>query len=389
MVGKNGIWRDGCFLQTQSSQGKSKTPIESYAIIFQNTQASTITIVSVGSLTACKLAIDELVKLKEAQYKGMYCRSVSFDGVTIDTNVMDAIHRYLYVPKSSRSTRKSVIESKMDKLDEPTMTKEEDLTKELDQQSSKPSVNTSEQLQVTKTLLADVINVSELKQYHELMALYEVVREYYEVFPDEYSDTAEIDGDSSDDSEEEEDDDDSDSDSSDDTKQLHKKKLQEQYMKAVAEINRIMNLKVKTKKKKITILAPWQIIRDGTGTKYLVPLSPTTNPSKSVGWTAITEDKKQVTSSQGQKDDSRISDGIWILVKRTLMILNVGLETGWKWEPIMRIENKAVVEDIHKVEEKHFVPIDAFLVHTDYIKKVSGKLLFHLNTIIFIIMHYH
>ena len=380
MVGKNGIWRDGCFLQTQSSQGKNKTPIDSYAIIFQNTQASTITIISVGSLTACKLAMDELVKLKEAQYKGMYYRSVSFDGVTSDTNVMDAIHQYLYVPKSSRSIRKSV----QSKMDEPTMTKEEELTKELDQQSSKPSVTSKEQLQVTKTLLADVIDVSELQQYHELMALYEVVGKYYEVFPDEYNDTA-----GAEEEEEEDDDDDIDSDSSDDTKQLHKKKLQEQYMKAVAEINRIMNLKVKTKKKKITIVAPWQVIRDETGTKYLVPLSLTTNPSKSVGWTAITEDKKQITSSQIQKDDSRISEGIWIVIKRTLMILNVELETGWSWEPIMRIENKAVVEDIHKVEEKHFVPVDAFLVHIDYIKKISGKLLFHLTTIIIIIIHYH
>jgi len=397
MVAKNGIWRDGCFLQTQSSGEKLKESTDSYAIVFHNSQASTITFVSLGSLTACKLAMDELVKLKDAQYRGMYYSSVSFDRVTTDTDVTNAIHQYLYAPKvKPTSSIRNIVLSKItvtSKLNDDTAKgpKEDCIREDKDggqqlssdatnnqqsapSNSNQPDAVTSEQSQSAKKPLSDSMDVSVLQQYPELLKLYEHVETYYQNFPDEYTDNDEEEEEEEEEEEDEEGDNKNDDKEKDkDTKLIHKKKIQEQYAKAVAdEINRIINLKKNTKKKKIAIKAPWHVVRDENGAKYLVPLSLTTNPSSDVKWVAITDDKKPCTTSTSDKDDHRIYDVVWAIVKRTLMILDVDLGSGWRWESIERIESKGVVEDIHRIEKK-FVPVDSFLVHTDYIKTVNGK----------------
>ena len=413
MVAKNGIWRDGCFLQTQSSGDKHKASTDSYAIVFHNSQTSTITFLSLGSLTACKLAMDELVKLKDAQYRGMYYSSISFDGVTTDTNVMDAIHQYLYAPKVKPSSRiRNFVLSKISlttKLNDDTMkSSKEDCIRDgetVDQQSSSDATNqqsapytssgtdatnqpdaatTSEQLQSEQPKpYSESMDISVLQQYSELLKLYEHVEEYYQCFPNEYTDKFVYEEEEG--SEEEEDDNvskdkdkEKEKEKEEVAKLFKKKEIQEQYAKAVAEVNRIANLKKNDKRKPITIKAPWHVVRDENGTKYLVPLSLTTNPSSDVGWEAIIKDKKPFTTSINDKDDHRIYDVVWAIVKRTLMILNVDLESGWRWESIERIESKGFVEDIHRIEKK-FVPLDSFFVHTDYIQTVNGKIMFLLS----------
>ena len=396
MVAKNGIWRDGCFLQTQSSGAKHKASADSYAIVYHNSKTSTITFLSLGSLTACKLAMDEMVKLKDAQYRGMYYSSISFDDVTTDTDVMDAIHQYLYAPKVKPSNRiRNFVLSKISltsKLNDDTMKgSKEDCIRDgetVDQQSAPYTSSsaqldaiTSEQLQsdqLQSKPYSESMDVSVLQQYSELLKLYEHVEEYYQCFPNEYTDKFVYEEEEEEVSEEDEDvnvnkEKNKAKEKEENSKLLKKKEIQEQYAKAVAEVNRIVNLKKNDKRKPIAIKAPWHVVRDENGAKFLVPLSLTTNPSSDVGWEAIIKDKKPFTTITSDKNDHRIYDIVWAIVKRTLMILNVDLESGWRWESIERIDSKGVVEDIHRIEKK-FVPLDSFLVHTDYIQTVNGKI---------------
>ena len=149
----NGSWLNGSYVQL-IGQTKSDT---SYAIVYQDINTNTITIISAGESTRARMiCLDLLTKLKMNKFRGMDWDTLTFNGVVWDKNkIVDTISNYDYLKLPIAKTS-----------NEPAVSLQIQQASSLSYSTAKDSVQQSANI------------LKHLSQYPELSKLSEVIKLY-------------------------------------------------------------------------------------------------------------------------------------------------------------------------------------------------------------------
>lgn len=352
----NGSWKYGCLVQIP---GQKDSEI-SYAVVFQSNIYDTITIMSAGdSMRARVVVLEELVRLKSSQFIGMEWDTLEYNGVTWNNNmIVDNIkaNGFLRLTSGNIALSKKGVLSKKDTYKEDEVRNDATLGDSMDKEVvNTPIVDTtltSSHLDpnIISNAHDDIKTTDLLTPYEELRRLYDYVRNY------DYDDeSAETDVRTTD-------------------LQLKDQKadamgakirLQRLFSSSISEVFTVIGLCKETnedykrkgrgeKKQANKIKAIWLPALDDEQQLVLVPISPDINPLIKPSWTIISECKISLLEDTKDDSHSEIIKIVFNTISKVLEILEVNLETDWKWAPMKKVAKK-MYDKVHKVDSRNFI----------------------------------
>lgn len=328
----NGSWLNGSYVQIVG-QTKSDT---SYAVVYQDISASTITIISAGeNARARNGCLNLLTRLKMNKYRGIDWDTLSFNGIVWDKNkIEDTItnNEYLKLPKEPKLSHK-------------------------DQAAALLSSTTVVQQQ---HLSAKILK--HLSPYAELSKLYELIKMYEE--NDDSSDEIYI------------------------QHQLNRsisdlflimgvqptENIRYSLLNTYYILNNVNNnnntstrrRKVKTSHCSTTVKTLWLPAYDESNQLVLVPLSPFENPQFSTSWKIVVVGKVPIEVCDSTvNEDIELYNTTTDIIFAVLDILDVHINKNWRWASIKRII-ECPFDQIHDIYLDLFREFDMYYVYKNH-----------------------